>query len=185
TRKKGRLNFLYPRSIEIRSDDQPWKCKMPREAWPTSLHSTAVAQNSATNYPAPYSGRVEGRSKRRLGDAFGLSNFGVNLTRLEPGAISALRHAHTKQDEFVYVLEGTPTLVNDRGDHLLEPGMCAGFKAGHSDAHHLVNRTNRPVVYLEIGDRSKEDHVLYPDDDLEARFHGGSWHFTRKNGEPY
>ncbi|KAF1720622.1 cupin domain-containing protein [Pseudoxanthomonas japonensis] len=158
---------------------------MQKEGWPTTLYSDDVAPKSGTNYPKPYSDRVAGRSKRRLGDAFGLSNFGVNLTRLEPGAISALRHAHTKQDEFVYVLEGTPTLVNDRGNHLLEPGMCAGFKAGHSDAHHLVNRSNLPVVYLEIGDRSQTDQVLYPDDDLEAHFHGGSWRFTYKNGEPY
>src|SRR5690606_21263948 len=97
-------------------------------------------------YPEPFASRMEGRTKQPLGDLFGLANFGVNLTRLEPGGMSALRHAHNKQDEFIYVLEGCPTLITDRGETALAPGMCAGFQAGTGDAHHVVNRTDRVVV---------------------------------------
>src|SRR6187455_3585739 len=99
-------------------------------------------RKKATNYPPPFASRVAGRSKRALGDAFGLTNFGVNLTRLAPGAVSALRHAHTRQDELIYILEGRPTLITDAGETELAPGMCAGFRAGTGDAHHLVNRSD-------------------------------------------
>ena len=102
-----------------------------------------------SNYPEPFASRMAGREKHPLGDLFGLANFGVNLTRLAPGAVSASRHAHSHQDEFVYVIEGHPTLVTDAGETQLAPGMCAGFKAGSGDAHHLVNRTKRDVLYLE------------------------------------
>lgn len=136
-------------------------------------------------YPAPYAARMDGREKRPLGDLFGLVNFGVNLTRLAPGAMSALRHAHSKQDELVYILEGTPTLVTDAGETALQPGMCAGFRAGTGDAHHLVNRSNRDVVYLEVGDRTPGDSAEYPDDDLQATLVQGSWVFTHKDGTPY
>lgn len=136
-------------------------------------------------YPEPFSARVAGREKRPLGDLFGLSNFGVNLTRLAPGAASALRHAHSKQDELVYILEGTATLITDAGETLLPPGMCAGFKAGTGDAHHLVNRSDRDVVYLEIGDRTAGDSAEYPDDDLRAVLVQGAWTFSHKDGSPY
>jgi uncharacterized cupin superfamily protein len=110
----------------------------------------------------------------------------VNLTRLAPGATSALRHAHTKQDEFVYVLEGEPTLVTDEGETALRPGMCAGFKAGTGNGHHLVNRTDRDVVILEVGDRIAGDSATYPDDDLAAALGpDGRWRFTHKDGTPY
>lgn len=125
------------------------------------------AASGRTVYPDPFAARVAGREKRRLGSVFGLSNFGVNLTRLAPGAISALRHTHSRQDEFVYVLEGMPTLVTEGGETQLAPGMCAGFKAGTGDAHHLVNRTQVDVVFLEVGDRTPGDTVTYPDDDLQ------------------
>jgi len=139
-----------------------------------------------TNYPEPFAARMAGREKRPLGDLFGLSNFGVNLTRLAPGAVSALRHAHSKQDEFVYILEGHPTLVTNAGESPLEPGMCAGFKAGTGDAHHLVNRTTSDVLYLEVGDRTAGDEGSYPDDDIQAALGpDGKWRFTRKNGTPY
>jgi uncharacterized cupin superfamily protein len=129
---------------------------------------------------------MAGREKRPLGDLFGLTHFGVNLTRLAPGAASALRHAHTRQDEFVYILEGEPTLVTDAGETVLRPGMCAGFKAGSGDAHCLVNRSERDVVYLEIGDRSDGDAVTYPDDDLAAVLGpDGKWRFVHKDGTPY
>lgn len=126
------------------------------------------------------------RVKHPLGDLFGLTNFGVNLTRILPGGESALRHAHSKQDEFVYVVEGAPLLVTDAGETQLSPGMCAGFKAGTGDAHHLVNRTDKDVVYLEVGDRSADDAGSYPDDDIVAEFKGpGQWAFLHKDGTPY
>jgi uncharacterized cupin superfamily protein len=146
----------------------------------------APPNTKKSNYPEPFFSRMAGREKRPLGNLFGLTNFGVNLTRLLPGGESALRHAHTKQDEFIYILEGAPTLVTNGGETQLSPGMCAGFKAGTGDAHHLVNRTSRDVVYLEIGDRTAGDGASYPDDDIQATMLApGSWAFTRKDGTPY
>lgn len=138
-----------------------------------------------SNYPEPFASRMAGREKRVLGDAFGLANFGVNLVRLPPGAVSALRHAHSRQDEFIYVLEGTPTLHTDAGPSRLEPHMCAGFRAGSGDAHCLSNDTQQDVVYLEVGDRTDGDDVHYPDDDLAAMRTEGRWRFTHKDGTPY
>jgi uncharacterized cupin superfamily protein len=131
-----------------------------------------------------YAAKLAGREKRPLGDLFGLRNFGVNLTRLAPGAISALRHAHAVQDEFIYVLEGTPTLITGAGETRLRPGQCAGFAAGGA-AHHLVNRSAAEVLYLEVGDRTPGDRVAYPDDDLVAELTDAGWHFTRKDGTAY
>ena len=142
-------------------------------------------RTSPSSYPQPFASRVSGRIKRQLGEVFGLTNFGVNLVRMEPGSVSALRHSHTRQDEFVYVLEGTPRLVTDAGETSLAPGMCAGFRAGEGGGHHLVNRSSAVVVYLEVGDRTPGDGVSYPDDDLEACFADGSWQFRHKSGEPY
>jgi uncharacterized cupin superfamily protein len=138
-----------------------------------------------SSYPQPFASRMAGRLKRPLGELFGLANFGVNLTRLAPGAVSALRHAHTKQDEFVYILEGTPTLRTDEGRTRLVPGMCAGFKAGTGNGHCLVNETKEDVVYLEIGDRTAGDEGSYPDDDIQAALVDGKWKFTRKDGSAY
>jgi uncharacterized cupin superfamily protein len=135
---------------------------------PAALAASSVAPRTGTIYPAPYAARVAGRERRALGDPFGLANFGVNLTRLPPGCGSALHHAHSRQDEFIYIVEGTPHLVLDRGETLLGPGMCAGFKAG-GEAHHLENRSDKDVVYIEIGDRSAGDTANYPDDDLALR----------------
>jgi uncharacterized cupin superfamily protein len=140
----------------------------------------------STGYPEPFAARVKGRDKRPLGDLFGLQNFGVNLTRLAPGAHSSLRHAHTRQDEFVYILEGRPALVTNAGETQLEPGMCAGFKAGSADAHHLQNRTGSDVLYLEIGDRTPGDGATYPDDDLQAVLGSdGKWRYLHKDGTAY
>ncbi len=124
------------------------------------------------------------RHKTPLGDLFGLTNFGVNLTRLEPGGESALLHRHSKQDEFVYILQGNPTLATDRGEVILSPGMCAGFPAG-GIAHHLLNRTEMDVVFLEVGDRSLGDEGSYPSDDLKARVENGEWRFEHRDGRPY
>lgn len=154
---------------------------------PTAINATdAAPRTKPSNYPEPFASRMSGRLKRSLGDVFGLTNFGVNLTRIAPGGESALRHAHTRQDEFIYVLEGTLTLVTDAGETILTPGMCAGFKAGTGDGHHLVNRSATDAVYLEIGDRTKGDAASYPDDDIAAELVApGVWRFTHKDGRPY
>ncbi len=136
-------------------------------------------------YPEPFASRMAGREKHQLGDYFGLSNFGVNLTHLAPGAISALRHAHSKQDEFVYILQGHPTLHSNAGKNQLAPGMCAGFKAGAGNASNLINETSEEVIYLEIGDRTPGDEAYYPDDDLQAQMVDGQWQFSNKNGMVY
>lgn len=150
------------------------------------LAAEAPPRTRPSNYPEPFASRMAGRIKRPLGDLFGLTNFGVNLTRLPPGAVSALRHAHSRQDELVYVLEGRPTLVRDAGETELAPGSVVGFPAGEGDGHQLVNRTGEDVVYLEIGDRTPGDEVTYPDDDLEAVMGPeGRWVFQHKDGTPY
>lgn len=128
---------------------------------------------------------MRGREKRALGDLFGLTGFGVNLTRLAPGSMSALRHWHSKQEEFLYVLEGTPVLITGAGETQLSPGMCAGFPAGTGDGHHVVNRSQADAVYLEVGDRTAGDAGEYPDDDLKAVKVEGGWRFSHKDGTPY
>jgi len=156
------------------------------KSFPAALRATDVAPRvKPSNYPACFHPRVQGRTKRALGDAFGLANLGVNYTTLAPGAASALRHVHTRQDEFVFVLQGHPTLVVDEGEFILEPGMCAGFRAGGS-AHQLVNRTGEEIAYLEVGDRTPGDSAEYPDDDLRATANErGGWSFVHKDGTPY
>jgi uncharacterized cupin superfamily protein len=153
---------------------------------PIAIEVTDVpprAKRSA--YPEPFASMMSGRDKHILGDLFGIKNFGVNLTRLAPGAQSALLHRHKLQEEFIYILEGQPTLVTETDEIQLRPGMCAGFTP-EGVAHQLVNRTSSDVVYLEIGDRIKGDEVSYPADDLVAVFGSdGQWHFTHKNGKPY
>ncbi|WP_027995334.1 cupin domain-containing protein [Simplicispira psychrophila] len=146
---------------------------------------SASIRTVPSNYPQEFAKRMHGREKRPLGSLFGIDNFGVNLTMLLPGAISALRHGHSRQDEFVYVLQGTPTLRTDEGDTLLAPGMCAGFPARTGNGHQLLNLSNEECVYLEVGDRSSGDEVYYPDDDLQAILLDGRWQFTHKDGTPY
>lgn len=151
-----------------------------------AIEATSLPSISATNYPEPYRQMVAGRSRRKLGDAFGLRNFGVNLARLEPGAWSSMRHWHTTQDEFVYMLEGEAVLVTDAGEQVLRAGMVIGFPAGRPDGHCLVNRSDKPAVYLEIGDRLPGDGADYPDIDMKARqVEAGKWVYTRKDGTPY
>jgi uncharacterized cupin superfamily protein len=144
----------------------------------------APVRAQPSRYPEPFASRMAGRVKRPLGDLFGLRNFGVHLTTLTPGAQSSLRHAHSAQDEFVYILEGNPTLRTDAGETPLAPGMAAGFRSGTGDAHQLVNRTDSDVVYLEIGDRTVGDVATYPDDDLQAVLSDGGWQFAHKDGTP-
>jgi uncharacterized cupin superfamily protein len=139
-----------------------------------------------TIYPEPYASQVKGRLKRKLGEFFKLTNFGVNLTHLAPGAVSALAHSHSKQDEFIFILEGIPTLVLGKEEFTLNPGDCYGFKAGTGIAHQLVNQSEENVTYLEIGDRTEGDAVEYPNDDLQAtQFTKGVWALTHKDGRPY
>jgi len=136
-------------------------------------------------YPEPFASRMAGRVKHPLGDLFGLTNFGVNLVRLMPGAGSALRHAHSKQDEFVYIVQGNAVIITDAGETQLTAGMCAGFKCGTGNAHQLLNRSGEEVIYLEVGDRSAGDTVVYPDDDLRADMVEGKWQFAHKDGTAY
>jgi uncharacterized cupin superfamily protein len=145
----------------------------------------AAPRTKPSNYPEPFRSMMSGRVKRPLGDLFGLTNFGVNVTVIPPGGVSALRHAHTRQDEFVYVVSGTLTLQTDEGEAELRQGMCAGFKAGSGNAHRLVNKSLQEAVYLEVGDRTPGDAVIYPDDDLIAELRQGVWVFTHKDGTPY
>jgi uncharacterized cupin superfamily protein len=159
---------------------------MTNSAYPVAVVAAdAPPKTKPTNYPEPFASRMAGRRKQPLGDLFGLSNFGVNLTWLGPRAVSALRHAHTKQDEFVYILKGHPTLHTDEGRTRLSPGMCAGFKAGTGNGHCLINETDEEVVYLEVGDRTPGDEGSYPDDDLKAQLLNGRWVFTHRDGSPY
>ena len=137
-----------------------------------------------SNYPPEFAARVAGRIKRPLGDAFGLSRFGVNLTVLPPQAQSALLHRHSQQEEFNYIRSGHPTLRTEGGEMQLAPGMCMGFPAG-GDAHHLVNRTDQEVRYLEMGDRNPGDQGDYPEDDLVAQWVEGAWRFAHKDGTPW
>lgn len=153
---------------------------------PKAIHATTAApRTKPSNYPAVFAARMENRLKRPLGDLFGLTNFGVNLTTIHPGGESALLHSHSKQDEFIYLLEGELELHQESGITRLTPGMCAGFpKSG--EAHALRNTSTQPATYLEIGDRTPADHITYPQDDLVATLTpSGQWAFTRKTGEPY
>lgn len=137
-----------------------------------------------SHYPPPFAERMAGRSKRQLGDRFGLTRFGVNLVELAPGARSALLHRHSRQQEFVFVLEGHPVLRIDDEERLLAPGMCAGFRP-EGPAHCLVNRTDDPVRYLEIGDRDPGDSATYPEDDLIALRDGDGWRFLHRDGSAW
>ncbi len=141
--------------------------------------------DTRTGYPKPFDRAVVGRERQRLGNAAGLDQFGVNLTRLKPGAASAQRHWHEKEDEFVYILEGEVVLIENDGECLLKPGDAAGFKANSRNGHQLVNRSNRDAVYLEIGTRSKHECVEYPDVDLMVVRDDQGMRYTHKNGEPY
>jgi uncharacterized cupin superfamily protein len=160
---------------------------MTEKLIPVAVTASEVApRTKPSNYPEPFASRMAGREKRSLGDVFGLTNFGVNQTRLQPGAQSALRHAHTKQDEFVYILQGVAVLVTDEGEIMLTTGMCAGFKAGTGNGHQLINRSNTDVIYLEVGDRTIGDVGSYPDDDLQAVMDSdGKWQFFHKDGKCY
>lgn len=155
------------------------------DAVPATLRAADVPARRATVYPPRYAGEVAGREKRALGDRFGLRQYGVNLTTLAPGAWSAHRHWHEQEDEFVYVVDGELTLIDDAGEHVLTAGMCAGFKAGLANGHHLVNKSGRPASYIEVGSRADNETAHYPEADMEFRKRGGVASVVHKDGSPY
>jgi len=150
-----------------------------------ALEPASVPERRGSGYPEPFRSRMGDRAKRRLGDACGLTRFGVNLVTLPPGGQSALRHWHTAEDEFVYVLEGEVTLVTDGGEQLLRAGDCAGYPAGKADAHHFINRSDAPARYLEIGNRDPQDRAHYPDDDLAMAGERQDVRYVHKDGSTY
>jgi uncharacterized cupin superfamily protein len=145
----------------------------------------AIGLRTGTSYPEPLRDMVKGRERKPLGDAGGLTQFGVNYTRLRPGAASAHRHWHEREDEFVYVLEGELVLVEDDGETVLGPGDAAAFKSGVANGHHLVNRSDRDAVVLEIGTRGSHERCHYPDVDLEMVSDASGNRQLHKSGEPY
>jgi uncharacterized cupin superfamily protein len=147
--------------------------------------ATDVPKKTSTGYPAPYRDQVAGRARAVLGNLFGLDQFGVNIVTLAPGAWSSHRHWHKTEDEFVYVLEGEIVLANDTGDHLMTAGMCAGFKAGEANGHHLKNLGHSPATYLEVGTRNKVDTSTYSDIDMLAAKDDGTWRFVKRNGSGF
>jgi Uncharacterized conserved protein, contains double-stranded beta-helix domain len=151
------------------------------------INANEVPQHTAKSlYPEPFAAMVKNRIRRKLGDHFGLTNFGVNVTSLAPGSISALKHHHSRQDEFIYILSGHPTLVYGDDEYLLSPGDCFGFKANSGIAHQLRNHTAAEVTYIEVGDRLPADTVEYPDDDLAlVQTADGTWSALHKDGSPY
>lgn len=152
----------------------------------STIDPAGLPERVGSGYPSPHEELCRGRRKRSLGDAGGLTQYGVNLVTLSPGAWSAQRHWHSAEDEFVWIVSGELVLVTDAGEETLQPGMAAAFPAGLEDGHHLVNRSTSDAVYLEVGSRDATDHCHYPDIDLHLEPDGhGDWRFTRKSGEPY
>ena len=150
-----------------------------------ALHPQALEPLNRTGYPEPYRSQVLPREKRKLGDACGLTRIGINLTTLHPGTVSSMRHWHSHEDEFVFVLEGEVILKTDAGEQTLTPGMCAGFVAGIANGHQLLNRSARPAKYLEISNRDPQDAAEYSEADLRWNPPGHRGKFTRKDGTPY
>ena len=147
------------------------------------INPEQITERKSTNYPEAFKHLVSERSKKRLGDAAGLKNFGVNLVSLEPGSWSSIRHWHSRQDEFIYVIQGPLTLVTDEGEEILQTVAMAGFPAGQANGHHFINNSDAIATYLEIGDRTIGDRVSYPDADLVANFTEQGWQFKRRQKE--
>jgi uncharacterized cupin superfamily protein len=141
--------------------------------------------DTTTFYPKAFRDAVSGREKQRLGTAAGLTQFGVNLTRLRPGAASSMRHWHQQEDEFIYVIAGEIVLIENEGEIVLKPGDAAGFKAGVDNGHCLVNRAAQDALYLEIGTRAATERVDYPDVDCVLERNGAKAVYMRRSGEPY
>jgi len=152
---------------------------------PPALDPATVAPRTGSDYPAPFGALVAARERRALGDALGLTNFGVNLMRLPPGCASSQRHWHSRQDEFVFVVAGEVVLVTDGGEQRLTAGMAAGFPKGRTDGHHIVNRSTSDALLLEVGDRTEGDEVDYSDIDMAVRWIDGEEQYVRKDGTVY
>jgi uncharacterized cupin superfamily protein len=150
-----------------------------------AFHPATVDERRGSGYPEPFRSRMGDRVKHRLGDACGLTRFGVNLVVLGSGGQSALRHWHTQEDEFVYVLDGEVVLVTEGAEQVLRAGDCAGYPAGKPDGHHFVNRSGAPARYLEVGNRDTNDAPFYPDDDLAWVDDAQGGRYTHKDGNPY
>ena len=146
------------------------------------LDLSTVPVKTGSIYPEPYAAMMAGRSSLRLGQAGGVTQFGVNLVTLEPGALSSLRHWHQQEDEFVMVTEGECTLVQDAGETVMHPGDCAAFPAGDSDGHHFLNRTDRQARFLVIGTKAAAEVATYSDVDMVVHVGGGTSRFTYKDG---
>ena len=144
-----------------------------------------ISPHVGSRYPVPFAALCATREKRALGDAVGLTQFGVNLTRLPPGTASSQRHWHEAEDELIFVLEGELVLIEDAGETVLRPGDAAGFKAGVANGHHLVNKSGRDALYIEIGTRAARERAHYPDIDLAVEVDGRAFRYTRKSGESY
>ncbi len=151
-----------------------------------AIHIMDIEPRTGSGYPEPFRSRVLPREKRALGDAFGLTSIGVNLTTLFPGVESSMRHWHDREDELIYILEGQIVLRTDAGEEVLGPGMVVGFRAGDSDAHQFINRSDSPAVYLEISNRDVADRAAYADVDMACRANEqGQYVFTHRDGTPY
>lgn len=151
-----------------------------------AINVSELPEVRGSTYPEPFRSRMGDRVKRRLGEAFGLQQFGVNLVRLQPGGQSALRHFHTHEEELIYLLEGELLLITNVGEQTVRAGMCVGFPANTGDAHHLVNRSTKEAVYIEVGSRKDDDQGYYPDDDLCWLLDGkGGSVPGHKDGSPY
>ncbi len=144
-----------------------------------------IPDDIATGYPPPYNKVVEGRSRKRLARAAGLTQYGVNICTLKPGAASSQRHWHENEDEFVFVLEGEVVLFEDDGETVLKSGDAAAWKAGVANGHCLVNRSNRDAVFIEVGSRAARERAHYSDIDMKVERDDKGMHYTRKNGEPF
>jgi len=151
----------------------------------TPINITDITLEDDKPFPEPFKSQMGEVAWRRLGDYFGLKQFGVNYEIIQPGACSALRHWHSHADEFVFILEGEMTLITDLGENTLRAGMCAGFKAGEMNGHHLINRSKQPAQILAIGSRVTEDKVHYPDDDIQWLEENGRYIAAKKDGTPY
>ncbi|MEO9168532.1 MAG: cupin domain-containing protein [Aestuariivirga sp.] len=151
---------------------------------PKFIEATAAPTRKGSRYRAPHNAPCINRTKHLLGDVFGLSQFGVNLAVLEPGAWSSQRHWHENEDEFIYVLSGEIVLSDDSGDHVLKPGMCAGFIAGNGNGHCLKNLTDKPVQYLEVGTRGTDEVAWYSDIDMKVVQKDRKGVYLRKDGSP-
>jgi uncharacterized cupin superfamily protein len=149
------------------------------------LDITKLPLDARTNYPPPFNKAVEGRARKRMGSAAGLTQFGVNLCTLKPGAASSQRHWHENEDEFVYMLEGEAVLIEDGGETILRPGDAAAWQAGVANGHCIVNRSDRAAVFLEVGSRAKAERAHYSDIDMMVVRDGADFRYMHKNGEPY